>query len=67
MPEEQWSLGLKFLRRPQVFTIEAGMIFAAAQPGLGLEVDEEAIERFRTRGGGLPADHRHRGVAAHAS
>jgi hypothetical protein len=50
MPEEQWSPGLKVLRSPQVFTLEAGMILAPAQPGLGLDVDEEAIERFRARG-----------------
>jgi D-galactarolactone cycloisomerase len=50
MPEELWSPGLKVLRSPQVFTIEAGMILAPEQPGLGLDVDEPAIERFRARG-----------------
>jgi L-alanine-DL-glutamate epimerase-like enolase superfamily enzyme len=50
LPEEQWSPGLKVLKSPEVFTIEDGMILAPKHPGLGLDVDEEAIERFRTRG-----------------
>jgi L-alanine-DL-glutamate epimerase-like enolase superfamily enzyme len=42
--------GAKVLKSPEVFTIEDGMILAPKHPGLGLDVDEEAIERFRTRG-----------------
>ena len=37
-------------QEPQVFTIEDGMILAPEHPGIGLDVDEEAIERFRVRG-----------------
>jgi L-alanine-DL-glutamate epimerase-like enolase superfamily enzyme len=49
LPEEQWSPGLKVLRSSKVFTIEDGVIVAPEHPGLGLDVDEEAIERFRVR------------------
>jgi D-galactarolactone cycloisomerase len=49
LPEEQWSPGLKLLKSPKVFAIEDGMILAPEHPGLGLDVNEEAIERFRVR------------------
>jgi D-galactarolactone cycloisomerase len=49
LPDEQWSPGLKVLKSPKVFSIEDGMIRAPEYPGLGLDVDEEAIERFRVR------------------
>ena len=41
--------GVEGPQEPEVFTIEDGMILAPEHPGLGLDVDEEAIERFRTR------------------
>jgi L-alanine-DL-glutamate epimerase-like enolase superfamily enzyme len=50
LPEEQWAPGLKVLKSPKVFAVEHGMILAPEYPGLGLDVDEEAIERLRTRG-----------------
>jgi D-galactarolactone cycloisomerase len=49
LPDEQWSPGLKVLNSPKVFAIETGMILAPEHPGIGLDVDEEAIERFRAR------------------
>jgi D-galactarolactone cycloisomerase len=49
LPEEQWSPGLKVLRSPEVFAIRDGMILAPEHPGLGLDVDEQAVERFRIR------------------
>ena len=49
LPEEQWSPGLKVLKSLKVFTIEDGMILAPESPGLGLDIDEQAIERFRHR------------------
>jgi L-alanine-DL-glutamate epimerase-like enolase superfamily enzyme len=57
LPEEQWSPGLKVLRSKEVFTIRDGMILAPEHPGIGLDVDVEAIERFR-RDGGQGASHR---------
>jgi L-alanine-DL-glutamate epimerase-like enolase superfamily enzyme len=50
LPDEQWSPGLKVLRSKEVFTLRDGMILAPEHPGIGLDVDEEAVERFR-RGG----------------
>jgi D-galactarolactone cycloisomerase len=47
LPEEQWSPGLKVLKAKEVFSIRDGMILAPEQPGIGLDVDEDAIERFR--------------------
>jgi D-galactarolactone cycloisomerase len=49
LPDEQWSPGLKVLKSPQMFAIEKGVILAPEHPGIGLDVDEEAIERFRAR------------------
>jgi L-alanine-DL-glutamate epimerase-like enolase superfamily enzyme len=47
LPDEQWAPGLKVLKSPHVFAIEDGLIAAPEYPGLGLDVDEEAIERLR--------------------
>jgi L-alanine-DL-glutamate epimerase-like enolase superfamily enzyme len=49
MPEEQWSPGLKLLKSPNVFAFSEGRILAPQYPGIGLDVDEEAIERARIR------------------
>jgi D-galactarolactone cycloisomerase len=48
LPDAQWAPGLKVLKSPKVFAIEDGAIIAPEYPGLGLDVDEEAIERLRT-------------------
>ena len=47
LPEEQWSPGLKVLGSKDVFTIRDGMILGPEHPGIGLDVDEQAVERFR--------------------
>jgi D-galactarolactone cycloisomerase len=47
LPAEQWAPGLKALKSKELFTIRDGMILAPEHPGIGLDVDEEAIERFR--------------------
>jgi D-galactarolactone cycloisomerase len=47
LPDEQWAPGLKVLKSPKVFAIEDGMIAAPEYPGLGLDVDEEALARVR--------------------
>jgi L-alanine-DL-glutamate epimerase-like enolase superfamily enzyme len=49
LPEEQWAPGLKVLKSAKMFAIEEGMILAPAYPGIGLDLDEDAIERFRVR------------------
>ncbi len=47
LPQEQWSPGLKVLKTKEIFTIRDGMILAPEHPGIGLAVNEEAVERFR--------------------
>lgn len=49
LPEEQWSPALRILRTPHVFEIEDGTVLLPDLPGLGLDIDEEAIEEYRVR------------------
>jgi L-alanine-DL-glutamate epimerase-like enolase superfamily enzyme len=47
LPEEQWAPGLKVLKSKQMFVIRDGEILAPESPGIGLDVDEEALEKYR--------------------
>jgi L-alanine-DL-glutamate epimerase-like enolase superfamily enzyme len=47
LPEEQWAPALKLLRSKDLFTFENGDLLAPKYPGLGLDVDEEALGRYR--------------------
>ena len=47
LPEEQWSPGLEVLKSKELFSIRDGVILAPEQPGIRLDVDEDAVERFR--------------------
>ena len=47
LPDEQWAPALKLLRSKQVFPIENGQLVAPPYPGLGLDVDEDALQRYR--------------------
>ena len=49
LPEEQWSPALKVLRTKHVFEIEDGYVKLPEIPGLGLDVDADALEEFRVR------------------
>ena len=49
MPEEQWAPGMKLLRSKQMFTFENGAILAPPYPGIGLDIDEDALEKYRVR------------------
>ncbi len=48
LPEEEWEPGLKLLRTPQVFRIEKGYVYLPALPGLGLDINEDALKEYRT-------------------
>ena len=47
MPEQQWDPALKVLNSRTVFTIRDGQIDVPQGPGLGLDVNREAVDRFR--------------------
>ncbi len=47
MPEEQWSPALKVLNTPTMFTIRDGYIELPPAPGLGLDVNREAVTQYR--------------------
>jgi D-galactarolactone cycloisomerase len=49
LPEEQWSPALQVLNSKTLFTFREGEIQLPPGPGLGLNVNEEALERFRVR------------------
>lgn len=39
----------RFLPTPRVFEIEDGFVMLPDLPGLGLDIDKEAIEEYRIR------------------
>ena len=47
LPEEQWSPALKVLNTKTLFTFRDGEIQVPQSPGLGLDINEEALERYR--------------------
>jgi len=49
LPEEQWSPGLKVLKSKQMFVFDQGELVAPVYPGIGLDIDEEAVERYRVK------------------
>ena len=49
LPDEQSSPGLKVLKSSSMFRIENGALVAPPYPGIGLDVDEDALERYRVR------------------
>jgi L-alanine-DL-glutamate epimerase-like enolase superfamily enzyme len=49
LPEEQWSPGCKLLKGRKFFAFKDGEIVLPDLPGLGLDVDEDALDRYRAR------------------
>jgi L-alanine-DL-glutamate epimerase-like enolase superfamily enzyme len=49
LPQEQWAPGAKVLRSKTVFDVKDGELLAPPYPGLGLDVDEEALTRYRVK------------------
>jgi D-galactarolactone cycloisomerase len=47
LPQEQWAPALKILRSKELFEFRNGEIVAPTGPGLGLDLDEQAIDRYR--------------------
>lgn len=50
LPEQQWAPCLKVLRTPYVFRIEDGYILAPEHPGIGLDVNSDALKEYRIAG-----------------
>ncbi len=49
LPEEEWRPALKVLNAQNVFTFRDGQIQVPQGPGLGLDVNEEALKSYRVR------------------
>ena len=47
LPEEQWAPALKVLNQKSMFQIHDGILEAPASPGLGLEVNPDALKQYR--------------------
>ena len=47
LPEEEWEPGVKLLRTPQAFRVENGYIYLPELPGIGLDLNEDAIREYR--------------------
>ena len=50
LPQEQWEPAKKLVRTSDVFEIKDGYIYLPALPGLGLDVNEDAIKEYRAHG-----------------
>lgn len=49
LPEEQWSPALQLVKTPYVFRVENGFVHLSGLPGLGLNLNEDAIKEYRAR------------------
>lgn len=49
LPQEQWEPARKLLRTADVFRIEDGYIYLPELPGLGLDLNEDALKEYRVR------------------
>ena len=47
MPEEAWSPLNALVKNRRLYTVENGAIRVPQSPGLGVEIDEQAIDRYR--------------------
>ncbi|MDQ1474169.1 MAG: hypothetical protein QOJ99_5649 [Bryobacterales bacterium] len=50
LPQEQWDPAKKLVRTNEVFQIEEGYVLLPALPGLGLDLNEDAIREYRLNG-----------------
>ncbi|MFN7921182.1 MAG: mandelate racemase/muconate lactonizing enzyme family protein [Bryobacteraceae bacterium] len=49
LPDEEWAPGLVLLKDKQAFPIKDGHVLLPDKPGLGLEINEDALKEYRTR------------------
>jgi len=50
LPEEAWAPLTALVKGETLYTVNDGYVDIPSAPGLGIEVDEEAIERYRVEG-----------------
>jgi galactonate dehydratase len=48
LPWEQWEHCLALVNQEQLFEVEDGHFTIPQRPGIGLDVDDEAVERYRS-------------------
>ena len=46
-PEDAWSPLNKLVKADTLYTVKDGCVQIPQGPGMGIELDEEAIERYR--------------------
>ncbi len=49
LPEEQWAPALKVLKSKSMFAFENGEMLAPPYPGIGLDLDEDALAKYRVK------------------
>jgi D-galactarolactone cycloisomerase len=49
LPEEQWEPALRLLKTKEVYPVRDGYVYLPELPGLGLDVNEEALKEYRVR------------------
>jgi len=49
LPEEQWAPARKLVRTTDLFTVKDGHIHLPDLPGLGLDLNEDAVQEYRVR------------------
>lgn len=47
LPQEEWAPATKLLRTPHVFRVEGGFVLLPDYPGIGLDVNEDALKEYR--------------------
>lgn len=47
LPEEEWAPGLKLLKTPYVYPVKDGYVHLPPHPGIGLDVNEDALKEYR--------------------
>ena len=50
LPEDAWSPLNRLVKTEKLYTVKDGCVQIPQAPGLGIEIDEEAIERYRVDG-----------------
>ena len=49
LPQEVWSPGLRVLNTKEMYKVEDGEVVVPDLPGLGLDINEDALEKYRKR------------------